>query len=327
MEDLNPTAIRTLVQNLMGGPCHFILNTDISPFRGGEYIVYALEDEEAKSRRLCLRIPRNRAGCHIAPVIEHEAEVRRQINAARIDLFRPLIAYDPPTENLIRAPYLALCWADGSPLKWSDAYPATNDRRSIIRAVANASLDLLRVQRPGETALEWITYKIDRKIARAKSNEPRGGTVTECEDQKQLIPKYWMPELDNAPHVLVHGDIAGNNIIVGNTPLAVQSFIDSGWAEFVPLQFAAVYPRFLTHEPREGAQGFSARNTQQMKQDRAFYLECVEIRARREGGFELDYHRTLSRNDEPSRYWWFTAASRIDIHRAMALCSWAPAIG
>ncbi len=148
MEDLNPTAIRSLVENLIGGPCHFILNTNISSFYGREYTIYALEDE-ATSRRLCLRIPHNWAGCHIAPVIEQEAEVRRHIDAARIDLFQPLIAYDPTTENLIKAPYLALCWADGSPLKWSDAYPATNDRRSIIRAVANASLDLLRVQRPG----------------------------------------------------------------------------------------------------------------------------------------------------------------------------------
>ncbi|KAK4150671.1 hypothetical protein C8A00DRAFT_36730 [Chaetomidium leptoderma] len=302
MEDLDPTAIRALVENLIEAPCHFILNTDRAPFYGGEYTIYALEGEE-KSRRLCLRIPCNRAGCHVPLVLEREAEVRRQIDAARIDLFQPLIAYDPTTENSIKAPYLALGWADGSPLKWSDAYPATDDRKSVIRAVANASLDLLRIQQPGETALEWITYKIDRKIARAESNELRGGTFIECKDQKQLIPKYWMPDLDNAPHVLVHGDISGNNIIVGDAPLAVRSIIDLGWAEMVPLQFAAVYPRFLTHEPGERAQGVSARNSPQMNQDRAFYLECVKTRAQREGGIELDYYRVLSRGDEPRRYW------------------------
>src|SRR5690242_19627748 len=58
MEDLDPTAIRALVENLMEAPCHFILNTDRAPFCGGEYAIYALEDEE-KSRRLCLRIPHN----------------------------------------------------------------------------------------------------------------------------------------------------------------------------------------------------------------------------------------------------------------------------
>ncbi|KAH6623399.1 hypothetical protein F5144DRAFT_595576 [Chaetomium tenue] len=262
MEALDPTAIRALVENLIAAPCHFILNTDTSPFRGGEYAVYALEDE-GKSRRLCLRIPHNRVGCHVSPFLEHEAKLRRRVDAAKIDLFQPLIAHDSTTENSIKAPYLVLGWADGEP------------------------------------ALEWITYKIDRKIARAESNQLCGGTVAECEHQKQLIPKYWMPGLDNAPHVLVHGDISGNNIIVGSAPLAVQSIIDLG---------------------------FSGRNSEQMKRDRAFYLECVKTRAQREGGIELHYYRTLARDDEPSRYWWLTAASRIDIHIAMALCSWAPVL-
>jgi hypothetical protein len=62
MEDLNPTAIRSLIENLIGGPCYFILNTNISPFRGGEYIVYTLEDK-VTLRRLYLYILYNRAGC------------------------------------------------------------------------------------------------------------------------------------------------------------------------------------------------------------------------------------------------------------------------
>jgi hypothetical protein len=151
MEDLNPAAILTLVENLIRAHCHFILDTDRAPFCGGEYAIYALEDEE-KSRRLCLRIPRDRTGCHTALLLEQEAEIRRRIDAARIPLFQPLIAYDPTADNAIKAPYLALGWADGSPLKWSDAYPAANDRKSVIQAVSNASLDLLRVQQPGIVA-------------------------------------------------------------------------------------------------------------------------------------------------------------------------------
>jgi hypothetical protein len=94
----------------------------------------------------------------------------------------------------------------------------------------------------------------------------------------------------------------------------------------LPLQFAAMYRSFLTHEPGESGQGFTARNTQQMQQNRAYYLECVKERANREGGIELDYYNVLSREDEPSRYWWFTAASRIDIHKAMVSCCWVPSI-
>lgn len=107
------------------------------------------------------------------------------------------------------------------------------------------------------------------------------------------------------------------------------SIIDLGWAEFVPLQFAAVYPRFLTHEPVKGeGYDWTARNTEQMEQDRAFYLECVKERAFGEEGNSMlmNYYRVLAREDEIARYWWLTAASRIDIHRAMAECDWSPPV-
>lgn len=151
MEDIDPTAIRTLVENLMGGPCHFIHDTNTAPFLGGEYARYALKDEK-NSRRLCLRIPQNRTGCHAALRVEDEAKVRRYIDAVGINLFQPLVTYDPTTENLIKAPYLALGWADGSLLRWSDISPVADDRKSVMRAVANASLDLLRIQQPGIAA-------------------------------------------------------------------------------------------------------------------------------------------------------------------------------
>ncbi|KAI1419465.1 hypothetical protein F5Y12DRAFT_247103 [Xylaria sp. FL1777] len=322
---LDPSAIRTMAENLVGSTCHFILDTENNPFTGGEYVIYALENNP-KSRRICLRIPRNPTGPYISLLLEREADFRRRIDAARVDLFQPLIAYDHTPDNSLHTPYLALGWADGSPLKWSDTNPAAEcDRKHILRAIANASLDLLGIRQAGESALDWITSKIDRKIIRAKANELRGGTVAECEHQKKLIPMYWMRELDNAPHVLVHGDLSGNNIIVNDT-FTVQSIIDLGWAEMLPLQFAAVYPRFLTHEPGVDGQGFTRRNTKQMKQDRDFYLECVKARAIQDGGIVMDYYRVLSREDEPSRHWWFTAASRIDIHKAMASCNWAPPI-
>lgn len=48
------------------------------------------------------------------------------------------------------------------------------------------------------------------------------GTVAECEDQKNLVAEYWIPGLDTAPHVLVHGDLSGNNIIVADDTFAVK---------------------------------------------------------------------------------------------------------
>jgi hypothetical protein len=29
-----------------------------------------------------------------------------------------------------------------------------------------------------------------------------------------MVSEFWIPDLDDAPHVLLHGDLSGNNIIV-----------------------------------------------------------------------------------------------------------------
>ncbi|KAL8905760.1 MAG: hypothetical protein Q9207_002429 [Kuettlingeria erythrocarpa] len=97
--------------------------------------------------------------------------------------------------------------------------------------------------------------KIHRKLFRAEKGELGGGTVAECLEQKRLIQDYWLPQLDDAFHVLVHGDLSANNVIF-DEHLDVKCVIDLGWADFVPLPFTAVYPRFLTYEPSlEGTNG------------------------------------------------------------------------
>jgi len=94
----------------------------------------------------------------------------------------------------------------------------------------------------------------------------------------------------------------------------------------VPLQFAAEYPRFLTHEPFETPDGFvwSGHDSIAMCEDRKFYLDCIRERAESEGGICRQYWQILARSDEPRRYWWCAASSRIDVHRAMASCGWNP---
>lgn len=63
-----------------------------------------------------------------------------------------------------------------------------------------------------------------------------------------------------------------------------------------------------------------------MLQDRLFYLQCIGERAVKDGADSLtmDYYNVLARDDEMARYWWITAASRMDIHRAMVRCGWEP---
>jgi aminoglycoside phosphotransferase (APT) family kinase protein len=57
--------------------------------------------------------------------------------------------------------------------------------------------------------------KIQRKIERAEKGKYSGGDVRSCKKQMSLLERYWIPHLDKAPRVLVHGDLSANNIIVG----------------------------------------------------------------------------------------------------------------
>lgn len=114
--------------------------------------------------------------------------------------------------------------------------------------------------------------------------------------------------------------------------MAQNSLIDLGWAEMVPLQFAAVYPRFLTHEPLRDGPGlenvssfdWNGKNTHAMKLDRQCYLKCVKERAQIEGGYLKQYYNVLARADEVRRFWWFKAISQADVHQAMVSCDWIP---
>lgn len=68
------------------------------------------------------------------------------------------------------------------------------------------------------------------------------------------------------------------------------------------------------------------RPAERMQRDREFFLSCIKDRALEhpENSMLQDYYRILAREDEVSRYWWIAAASRIDVHHAMARCNWKP---
>lgn len=66
----------------------------------------------------------------------------------------------------------------------------------------------------GITARDYVRTRICRKIERAERQEYRGGGPEGCRKQFALIERYWLPELDNAPHIRVHGDLGPKNIIV-----------------------------------------------------------------------------------------------------------------
>lgn len=88
----------------------------------------------------------------------------------------------------------------------------------------------------------------------------------------------------------------------------------------VPLQFSAVYPRFLTDEPRLVGDKFDwsqCAYSQRQKDDRSFYLQCIIDMAQAKGEYALVYAEILARDDQEERYWWLSAVNRLDIMRAL----------
>ena len=85
----------------------------------------------------------------------------------------------------------------------------------------------------------------------------------------------------------------------------------------IPLQYAAVYPRFLTNEPQiSGGEVIWPNETAAMRRDREVYLACIQAIALDMGGIYQDYYNILARSDEVLRYWWLSAVGRMDIMKA-----------
>ncbi len=164
-------------------------------------------------------------------VLNNEVKFRKAIESFGIIGFQKVTGYAIEGNDLIHAPFITLEWAHGITLRWKDDFPILRDRNKVIHAIARITLDLLQIQKhgvyssqsqgddltdfyTGTSAKDYITTRIKRKIERAERHEYRGGDAEGCQKQLSFIEKYWVPDLDEAPHVLVHGDLSPNNIVV-----------------------------------------------------------------------------------------------------------------
>jgi hypothetical protein len=114
--------------------------------------------------------------------------------------------------------------------------------------------------------------------------------------------------------------------------------IDFGFAEYLPLQFAAVYPRILDHEtyqnqsdvevePEQAHDSRSSlvwrsKNTETKRRDRKVFLDTVRSLCDTHRETCRVFHRVLASKDEIRRYWWFTAISNQKLHQAMVKVNW-----
>jgi hypothetical protein len=114
--------------------------------------------------------------------------------------------------------------------------------------------------------------------------------------------------------------------------------IDFGFAEYLPLQFAAVFPRILDHgtyqdqndievetelaNDSKSSLVWRSKNTEINRRDRNVFLDTVRSLCDTHGETCRVFHRILSTKDEIRRYWWFTAISNQKLHQAMFKVDW-----
>lgn len=139
-------------RTLGGQPCSLLSDEAGKPLVniGGECVIVAVQDD-THDRRLAFRVQRT-SPRFASRLILREVKHRRAIEEAGIVGFQRLITFDATYENAIGAPYILLEWAEGvGQLQWSGATPPCRDHRArVIRAVANVSLDLLKINCEGE---------------------------------------------------------------------------------------------------------------------------------------------------------------------------------
>lgn len=151
------------VNRITGCSCDFILNTELHPYSGGECNIFAFE---ANGRRIGVRIEK-----HFSPLlrfkVEREIQLLQAITRERIPHLPHLIGYDLESTP----PLIATSWADGDILTWTDISPSLQIRKNILKTIAEASLDLLKIQEPGKMPRDITGTELSTNVARRLCTE------------------------------------------------------------------------------------------------------------------------------------------------------------
>ncbi|THV67006.1 hypothetical protein D6D27_10224, partial [Aureobasidium pullulans] len=128
--------------------------------------------------------------------------------------------------------------------------------------------------------------EVMRKIERAEKGSYSGSNVQSCKKQMSLLERYWIPHLNNEQRVLVHSDLSANNIIMDQHSnlksvydfANLDSILDLGWAEMVPLQFATACKKTDLSFGNVFERGLSMR-VDSVKFITTFYAEMTRLTA------------------------------------------------
>ena len=218
-----------------GESCDFAFNTNTSPYSGSQSLIFVVK--YAKSNiKYGFRIPYHSRRFDILNLrLNSEWSNWKAFTDANIALVPRIVSSDISSANAIGFPFVAYEWIEGSSLVWKDDFPPEIEKRdSVIKTLARFTIESasklskkgsfaatannvnILTQTGNTTARVYVTQAIDRKIARVVHGQLRTAKLVDCLRQRSLVNKYVIPELEEAPWIMVHDDLSQHNIIVDN---------------------------------------------------------------------------------------------------------------
>ncbi|KAK2791821.1 hypothetical protein FQN52_004504 [Onygenales sp. PD_12] len=220
-------------------------------YDGGQCRVFRVDFMDGES--WAVRVPlfvRNASREAIVGLVQCEANVLRELEIKDFRWAAKLRGCSLTFDNDVGYPFVALTWIPGSPLSWSDDVPPRTVRDKILNQMAVIHVSLIECTKENSrvTATEHFSRIIENKIRRVRNGLLPEISEQDCFDQRNILSDVLLPELDNAPFTMDHGDLSPQNILV-DSELNVTGVIDWGFSAKVPFQMAAGFPRFLRLQP------------------------------------------------------------------------------
>ncbi|KAJ0423275.1 kinase-like domain-containing protein [Aspergillus carlsbadensis] len=243
-------------------------------FDGGQCRVFKVTFADGES--WAVRVPlfvRHATQDTIIQLPESEARLLEELELKGLSWAARLRGCSLTFDNAIGYPFLALTWIPGGPLAWSTDFPTRALRNKILDQVAMMHIALIeRSKEARGSARTHFSRIIQNKTRRVREGLLPELTEQDCSDQMHILPTVLLPELDDAPFAIAHGDISPQNILI-DAHHNVKGIIDWGFSSKVSFQEAACFPRFLQ------LQDIDLAPSSTLRKDREAYVTSIRCRA------------------------------------------------
>jgi len=139
--ELSQRAIQHAI-SVTNAPCEFVLGTDINPYMGGECAIFVFKVNG--KGMISIRLEHT-PSAYTSDKVTMEAQHLTSIAGAGISRLPKLLGYSSAPSST----FIALKWAEGTTLQWTDSSPPYPARENILQEVAQTILDLLQIRVDG----------------------------------------------------------------------------------------------------------------------------------------------------------------------------------